>query len=77
MFYVYILQSKSHPNQTYIGSTSDLKKCLTEHNAGKSIRTNKFKPWELVVYVAVLERLLADKIGRAGSEDSEMLGLLD
>ena len=40
MHYTYILQSKSHPAQTYIGSTSDLRKRLAEHNAGKSIHTS-------------------------------------
>jgi len=34
MFYVYILRSETHPNQTYIGSTSDLRKRLSENNAG-------------------------------------------
>jgi len=43
----YILRSKTHPDQTYVGSTNDLRKRLAEHNSGKSIRTNKFKPWEL------------------------------
>ena len=44
MFYVYLLRSKTNPDQTYVGSTSDLRKRLAEHNAGKSIHTNKFKP---------------------------------
>jgi putative endonuclease len=48
MYYVYILRRKFHPNETYIGSTSDLRKPLAEHNAGKSIHSNKFKPWELM-----------------------------
>jgi len=55
MFYIYILRSKSHPNQTYIGSTSDLRRRLAEHNAGKSTHTNKFKPWNLAAYVALNE----------------------
>ena len=48
MYYAYILRSENFPDQTYIGSTSDLRKRLAEHNAGKSIHTNKFKPWNLV-----------------------------
>jgi predicted GIY-YIG superfamily endonuclease len=61
MFYVYILQSKTHTRQTCIGSTEDLRSRLSEHNAGKSIHTNKFKPWELAAYVALPEKQLAEK----------------
>ena len=64
MHYVYILRSKSNPTQTYIGSTSDLKKRLAEHNAGKSTHTNKFKPWELSAYTALPEKPLAEKFER-------------
>jgi predicted GIY-YIG superfamily endonuclease len=64
MHYVYILRSKSNPTQTYTGSTSDLRKRLAEHNAGKSIHTNKFKPWELTAYTALLEKPLAEKFER-------------
>jgi putative endonuclease len=91
LYYVYILRSIDYPDQSYIGSTSDLKKRFAERNAGKSIHTNKFKLRELVVYIAVPERFLAEKlenylksgsgcemeIGRAPIEDSEMLSLLD
>ena len=34
MFYTYILRSISHPEQRYIGSTSDLRKRLAKHNEG-------------------------------------------
>ena len=64
MYYVYILRSKSHPEETYIGSTSDLRKRLGEHNAGKSIHTNKFKPWDLMAYVALPEKHLAEQFER-------------
>ncbi len=64
MYYVYLLRSKTHPDQTYIGSTHDLRKRLAEHNAGKSIHTNKFKPWELTAYVALPEKHLAEKLER-------------
>ncbi len=32
--YVYILESKSHPEEISIGFTKDLKRRLAEHNAG-------------------------------------------
>ena len=62
MYYAYILQSKDFPNQTYIGSTGDLRSRLSQHNAGKSIHTNKFKPWVLVAYVALPEKHLAEQL---------------
>jgi predicted GIY-YIG superfamily endonuclease len=52
MHYVYLLRSINYPDQKYSGVTDDLKKRLTEHNDGKSIHTNKFKPWRLVTYIA-------------------------
>ena len=58
---MYILRSKTHPDQTYIGSTHDLRKRLSEHNAGKSIHTNKFKPCELMAYIALPEKPLAEQ----------------
>jgi len=64
MYYVYILRSKTHPGQTYTGSTSDLRKRLAEHNAGKSIHANKFKPWDIAAYIAVPEKHLAEELER-------------
>ena len=64
MFYVYILRSINHPEQTYIGSTHDLRSRLAQHNAGKSIHTNKFKPWNLMAYVALPDKLLAETFER-------------
>jgi putative endonuclease len=62
MYYAYILRSENFPDQTYVGSTSDLRKRLAEHNAGKSIHTNKFKPWNLMAYVALPEKHIAEKL---------------
>jgi putative endonuclease len=64
MYYTYILRSENFPGQTYIGSNSDLRKRLAEHNAGKSIHTNKFKPWNLMAYVALADKLLAETFER-------------
>ena len=55
MKYVYLIRSKSHPKQSYIGITSDLKKRLMVHNSGGSTHTSKFKPWKLVTYGAFSE----------------------
>ncbi len=52
MYYVYHLQSENNPDRYYVGLTSDVERRLEEHNAGKSIHTNKFRPWKLVTYTA-------------------------
>ena len=64
MFYVYILRSIPYPKQTYIGSTHDLRSRVEQHNAGKSIHTNKFKPWDLAAYVALPEKQFAEDLER-------------
>jgi putative endonuclease len=64
MYYVYLLRSTTHPHQTYVGSTKDLRRRLSEHNAGKSIHTNKFKPWDLMAYIALPEHQLAEEMER-------------
>jgi putative endonuclease len=56
MHYVYLLRSQSHPQETYIGLTSDLKARLEKHNGGGSPHTAKFKPWSLVTYHAFASR---------------------
>lgn len=52
MHYVYVLQSLLDPSRFYTGETADLRKRLGEHNAGKSVHTNKFKPWKVYCYFA-------------------------
>lgn len=56
MHYVYLLQSQSHPDQRYVGLTSDLKARLAKHNAGGVPHTSKFTPWRLRTYVAFSTR---------------------
>jgi len=64
MYYAYILRSRNFPNQTYTGSTTDLRKRLAEHNAGKSAHTNKFMPWELAAYIGLPKQHLAEQLER-------------
>ena len=61
MYYVYHLQSKNYPDKYYVGLTNDVERRLAEHNAGKSIHTNKFRPWKLVSYTAFLDQSRAEK----------------
>lgn len=55
MHYVYILQSTAKPNKFYVGKTNNLLRRLEEHNSGKSIDTNRFKPWIIKNYFAFLD----------------------
>jgi putative endonuclease len=56
MHYVYLLRSLSHPTQTYVGYSGDLKKRLLMHNAGDSSHTRKYPPWRLVTYLTFSEK---------------------
>jgi len=56
MYYVYLLRSSSHPKQTYVGVTLDLEKRLKSHNSGSCRHTSKYRPWQLVTYVAFSSR---------------------
>jgi len=61
MYYVYYLRSINNPERYYVGLTIDIARRLDEHNSGKSIHTNKFKPWKLIGYIAFLEKSRAEK----------------
>jgi len=52
MYFVYSIQSQINPECFYVGMTTDVERRLEEHNTGKSVHTNKFKPWKLIAYVA-------------------------
>ena len=51
MYYVYLLKSQRF-NETYVGITSNLRQRFTDHNAGRSKHTSKYRPWDLIVYTA-------------------------
>lgn len=61
MYFVYSIQSENNPERYYVGLTSDIERRLEEHNAGKSIHTNKFRPWKLVTYTAFVDKSRAEK----------------
>jgi len=52
MHYVYLIESVEPPAHRYVGITTDLKRRLRDHNAGKSTHSSKYKPWRLVTYIA-------------------------
>ena len=68
-----------------MGFTENLKARLKAHNHGQSSRTDKFKPWELITYLAYEDTLILlsdmvylDHIGaalfepRADRQDNEI-----
>lgn len=73
MHYVYLIRSINFPEQTYTGYTADITQRLDDHNSGKSVHTQKYRPWEMVSYVAFsskekaldFERYLKSGSGRA------------
>jgi predicted GIY-YIG superfamily endonuclease len=73
MYYVYLIRSVSFPNQIYIGYTQDINTRISDHNAGLSIHTSKYKPWELITYLCFkdqnkaidFEKYLKSQSGRA------------
>ena len=73
MYFVYVLQSEADPDRFYVDSSRDPLRRLEEHNSGKSIHTNKHRPWMLSVSIgfadsakaAQFERYLKSGSGRA------------
>ena len=62
MYCVYLLESLTDPSKRYVGFTSkSVEARLDEHNAGKSIHTNKHKPWKCVVSIQFTDRNKAEK----------------
>jgi putative endonuclease len=69
--YLYILQSEKDHN-FYTGTTSDLRRRLKEHNAGKNFSTAPRIPFKLIYYEAYLlkedaesrEKYLKTSMGR-------------
>ena len=47
-----------------VGVTSDLKRRIAEHNAGKSTHTSKFMPWRIMTYVAFSDEAKATSFER-------------
>jgi len=60
-FYVYILESLSHPDELYIGFTKDLKRRLQEHNQKTTFSTKRYAPWKLIYYEACCDILDAER----------------
>lgn len=56
MHYVYLLRSIADSSRTYVGLTDDLHSRLRSHNEAGSFHTAKYRPWELIGYIAFADR---------------------
>ena len=73
MHHVYIIQSRIDPRQIYKGYTTNIRKRILDHNHGKSVHTNKYRPWKLLFFASFakkktameFERYLKSSSGRA------------
>jgi putative endonuclease len=79
IYWIYILKSISY-EKTYVGLTNDLQRRLREHNNGKSIYTNKFKPWR-IIYTEEAESLknarVREKYFKSASGRKKIKNILD
>ena len=64
MHYVYLFESVAAPGRRYVGVTTDLKRRLQDHDAGKSPHTSKFTPWCLLTYIAFSDQAKARSFER-------------
>ncbi|WP_411971005.1 GIY-YIG nuclease family protein [Mesorhizobium sp. CA16] len=64
---MYLLESEASEGERYIGVTSDLKRRMAEHNAGKSSHASKFLPWRIVTYLAFSSQAKAERYLKSGS----------
>lgn len=69
--YVYLLQNKAE--EFYVGWTTDIKRRVKEHNAGKSRYTKSRVPWELVGYEVFSNKDEAKKRERVLKRNPRML----
>ncbi|MBU6142128.1 GIY-YIG nuclease family protein [Patescibacteria group bacterium] len=63
MFYVYVLKSCAN-NDMYIGSTEDVEKRISLHNAGRVRSTKSYRPWVLLEVREAPSRSEAMKLER-------------
>lgn len=75
MYYVYVLKS-AKDDKIYIGSTNDLRRRLSEHNAGKVRSTKSRVPFQLRYYEAFYTEINAQKRELSLKKDGKALGQL-
>ena len=79
MFHVYVLRSES-TGRYYIGSTSDLRRRLADHNADLATATKHRGPWRLVYTEQHPTRgaaMLRERHFKTGKGCAEIRGILN
>jgi putative endonuclease len=64
MYHVYLIKSLKDSNQKYIGYTTNISERLERHNAGRSLHTEKYRPWELVACLSFKDKATAIEFER-------------
>ncbi len=71
MWYFYVLQSQSHLDWFYKGSTTNLRLRITQHNEGLVLSTKHCRPLRLVYYEAYITekaaRIRESSVKKSGS----------
>ena len=52
---VYLIRSIKYPEITYVGYTKNVDKRLQSHNFGQSKYSAKYKPWELIIAIQLVD----------------------
>lgn len=65
MYFVYFLRSKSNPEKTYIGQTSNLVARLEQHNTTeRRTHTMRYRPWKVEAFILADTKAAAVKAER-------------
>ena len=65
MFTVYVLNSISNPDRTYVGITTNVTRRLKEHNQKKVVGySNHYVPWKFEVAIDFADKKLATRFER-------------
>jgi predicted GIY-YIG superfamily endonuclease len=51
--------SASHPDQTYVGFTTEIRKRLLKHNEGGCPHTSKYRPWVMAWFCGFPDKFKA------------------
>ncbi len=70
MYIVYILTSCQYPERYYIGMTNDIKRRIKEHDAGDSVYSKRYAPWQLETYITFRNKKRAEEFEKYLKSDS-------
>jgi putative endonuclease len=62
--FVYVMRSRTAPEESYVGITSDVAARLKWHNTGPSGHTLRYRPWSVVVSLEFPDELSARRFER-------------